>query len=57
MFGIDEDLNGRLFEAFLNATMRGKEFWASIFTPRSIVKLITRLGRFASEPNACRPDA
>lgn len=44
MFGIDEDLNGRLFEAFLNATMRGKEL-GQYFTPRSIVKLITRLAR------------
>jgi len=42
MFGIDEDLNGRLFEAFLNATMRGKEL-GQYFTPRSVVKLITRL--------------
>jgi type I restriction enzyme M protein len=42
MFGIDEDLNGRLFEAFLNATMRGKEL-GQYFTPRNIVKLITRL--------------
>ena len=42
MFGIDEDLNGRLFEAFLNATMRGKEL-GQYFTPRSIVKLITQL--------------
>lgn len=42
MFGIDEDLNGRLFEAFLNATMRGKEL-GQYFTPRSIVKLVTRL--------------
>ncbi len=42
MFGIDEDLNGRLFETFLNATMRGKEL-GQYFTPRSIVKLVTRL--------------
>jgi type I restriction enzyme M protein len=42
MFGIDEDLNGRLFEAFLNATMRGKDL-GQFFTPRSIVKLMTRL--------------
>lgn len=42
MFGIDEDLNGRLFEAFLNATMRGKEL-GQYFTPRSIVKLMTSL--------------
>ena len=42
MFGIDEDLNGRLFETFLNATMRGKEL-GQYFTPRSVVKLVTRL--------------
>lgn len=42
LYGIDEDLNGRLFEAFLTATMRGKEL-GQFFTPRSIVKLVTRL--------------
>lgn len=42
MFGIDEDLNGRLFEAFLSATMRGEEL-GQFFTPRSVVKLVTRL--------------
>ncbi|MCC6427211.1 MAG: N-6 DNA methylase [Phycisphaerales bacterium] len=42
MFGIDEDLNGRLFETFLNATMRGREL-GQYFTPRSVVKLVTRL--------------
>ncbi len=42
MFGIDEDLNGRLFETFLSATMRGKEL-GQFFTPRSIVKLMIRL--------------
>lgn len=42
MFGIDEDLNGRLFETFLNATMRGKDL-GQYFTPRSIVKLMTRM--------------
>ena len=42
MFGIDEDLNGRLFETFLNATMRGKDL-GQYFTPRSIVKLVTKL--------------
>ena len=25
LFGIDEDLNGRMFETFLNATVRGKD--------------------------------
>ena len=42
LFGIDEDLNGRMFEAFLTATMRGREL-GQYFTPRSIVKLMTRL--------------
>lgn len=40
LFGIDEDLNGRLFETFLNATMRGKAL-GQFFTPRSVVLLGT----------------
>lgn len=44
LFGIDEDLNGRMFEAFLAATMRGQAL-GQYFTPRSIVKLMTRLAR------------
>jgi type I restriction enzyme M protein len=43
MFSVDEDLNGRLFETFLSATMRGKAL-GQYFTPRSIVKLMTHLG-------------
>jgi type I restriction enzyme M protein len=42
LFGIDEDLNGRMFEAFLAATMRGQAL-GQYFTPRSIVKLVIRL--------------
>lgn len=38
LFGIDADLNGRLFETFLNATMRGKDL-GQFFTPRSLIKL------------------
>lgn len=38
LFGIDADLNGRLFETFLNATMRGKDL-GQFFTPRSLAKL------------------
>ena len=41
-FGIDEDLNGRLFETFLTATMRGQEL-GQFFTPRSVVKFMVRL--------------
>ena len=42
LYGIDADLNGRLFETFLNATMRGKDL-GQYFTPRSIVKLAVKL--------------
>jgi type I restriction enzyme M protein len=42
LYGIDEDLNGRLFETFLSATMRGKEL-GQFFTPRSVVKFMTQL--------------
>ena len=38
--GIDEDLNGRMFETFLNATIRGKEL-GQYFTPRPIVRYMT----------------
>lgn len=44
LFGIDIDLNGRLFETFLNATMRGKDL-GQFFTPRSIVELGVKLAR------------
>lgn len=49
LFGIDEDLNGRMFEAFLVASMRGEDL-GQYFTPRSIVKLVTRLGNPIAEP-------
>jgi len=42
LYGIDEDLNGRLFETFLNATMRGKEL-GQFFTPRSVVEFMTKM--------------
>lgn len=36
LYGIDEDLNGRMFETFLSATVRGKDL-GQFFTPRGIV--------------------
>ncbi|MEX0875493.1 MAG: N-6 DNA methylase [Actinomycetota bacterium] len=48
LFGIDADLNGRLFETFLNATMRGKDL-GQYFTPRSVVKLGVRLARLRAD--------
>jgi len=49
MFGIDEDLNGRLFETFLSATMRGRDL-GQYFTPRSIVKLMTKMAHLEATP-------
>ena len=49
LFGVDEDLNGRLFEAFLNATMRGREL-GQYFTPRSVVKLVIELAELQVGP-------
>jgi type I restriction enzyme M protein len=48
LFGIDVDLNGRLFETFLSATMRGKDL-GQFFTPRSIVKLGTSLANLRAD--------
>jgi len=42
LYTIDEDLNGRMFETFLNATIRGREL-GQYFTPRKIVKFMTKL--------------
>lgn len=42
LYGLDADLNGRLFETFLNATLRGKAL-GQYFTPRSVVKLLVGL--------------
>lgn len=39
---IDEDLNGRMFERFLNQEVRGKEL-GQYFTPRPVVDFMTRI--------------
>ena len=39
---IDEDLNGRMFERFLNQEIRGKEL-GQYFTPRTVVDFMTRI--------------
>lgn len=39
---IEDDLNGRMFETFLNATLRGKSL-GQYFTPRSIVDIAVGL--------------
>ncbi len=42
LYGIDEDLNGRMFETFLNATVRGKDL-GQFFTPRGIVHYMVQV--------------
>lgn len=42
LYTIDEDLNGRMFETFLNATIRGREL-GQYFTPRKVVKFVTKM--------------
>ncbi len=40
---IDEDLNGRMFEVFLAAAIRGRSL-GQYFTPRPVVDFMTRIG-------------
>ena len=49
LFGVDEDLNGRLFETYLSATMRGRDL-GQYFTPRSVVELMTRMADLQATP-------
>ena len=41
-YGMDEDIHGRMFESFLDATVRGPEL-GQFFTPRDVVKLMVEL--------------
>jgi type I restriction enzyme M protein len=41
-YKLDEDVHGRMFESFLDATIRGKEL-GQFFTPRDIVQLVVNL--------------
>ena len=42
---IDDDLNGRMFEVFLNASIRGKDL-GQFFTPRPLVDFMTRIALY-----------
>ena len=50
LWTVDEDLNGRLFETFLSATMRG-EALGQFFTPRSVVKFMVQLAHLQATPH------
>ncbi len=47
---IDEDLNGRLFQTFLSATMRGKQL-GQFFTPRTVVDFMCDLADLTVKPD------
>jgi len=49
LYGIDDDLNGKLFQTFLSATMRGKEL-GQLFTPRTVVEFMTELAKLEASP-------
>lgn len=42
LYSIEEDINGKVFETFLESAVRGKEL-GQFFTPREIVKFMTGL--------------
>jgi type I restriction enzyme M protein len=51
---IDEDLNGRMFEVFLNAAVRGRGL-GQYFTPRPVVDFMTRIALQRSDFNVITP--
>lgn len=51
---IDEDLNGRMFEVFLNAAVRGRGL-GQYFTPRPVVDFMTRIALQRPDFNVITP--
>lgn len=51
---IDEDLNGRMFEVFLNAAVRGRGL-GQYFTPRPVVDFMTRIALQRTDFNVLTP--
>lgn len=56
---VEDDINGKVFETFLEAAVRGKEL-GQFFTPRSVVKFMTKLADLKikknTETNEYEPD-
>lgn len=48
---VEDDINGKVFETFLEAAVRGKEL-GQFFTPRSVVKFMTKLARLRIKQNS-----
>ena len=49
-YKMDEDIHGRMFESFLDATVRGPDL-GQFFTPRDIVKLMVKLANIKVTKN------
>jgi len=48
---VEDDINGRVFETFLSAVIRGKEL-GMFFTPRPVVKFMTKLANLKIKYNS-----
>lgn len=48
---VEDDINGKVFETFLEAAVRGKEL-GQFFTPRSVVKFMIKLAELKIKKNA-----
>lgn len=59
LHGVEEDINGKVFETFLEASVRGKEL-GQFFTPRPVVKFITQMAelkiRYNPDTETYTPD-
>jgi type I restriction enzyme M protein len=51
LYGMEEDIHGRMFETFLDATIRGKDI-GQFFTPRDVVDLMVDLGNPKASNNS-----
>jgi type I restriction enzyme M protein len=50
LYAMDEDLNGRMFETFLTAVIRGRSL-GQFFTPRTVVKFMVDMANLSVKDN------
>jgi len=46
LYGVDEDVSGKVFEVFLNATVRGREL-GQFFTPRNVINAMIEMANIS----------